>query len=133
MGATGVDIEALQSAARAVDFYYIYTLALIVFFYIWLMKNKNPWSTFVVALSIPISIYCFLFFTYGDVPSRFDLFSVMMNLFAFAQIGWVGGALYAISFIKKAEPVRLVGILISVVSVAGHAIFVLLLFTSSSS
>lgn len=123
-------MDTLQSYIRAIEYYYVYGSSLAAFAFACFVDMRSWRVFFIFLISLPVTIYCFFCFTYGD--SAFDLFSLVVNLLVFAQLGWVGGAISLISLWQSNKYLHNYAFGISVFSVFGHGIMLFLIYFSWS-
>ncbi|MFZ6049646.1 hypothetical protein ACFW0H_26415 [Pseudomonas sp. CR3202] len=117
----------IQDFLRGVDVWYLYVLIVFAFVFSWVVRRKIDFAAFVLVLNFPLSACCYFYFSFGVGPKEIGLVTVLMNLFAFAQIGWGGALVFLIGCFFKSNICFSLGVVLSVVSVGGHALFVLLL------
>ncbi|MNZ84495.1 hypothetical protein D3C78_1032540 [compost metagenome] len=116
-----------QGLLRSIDVGYFYVLIIFVFLFAWIVRRKMTRPVFVFALNFPLSAYCYFYFSFGAGPENIGLVTVFMNLFAFAQAGWVGIILFLIGYFARSNFYCSLGVSVSAVSVGGHALFMLFL------
>jgi hypothetical protein len=73
--------------------------------------------------SVPLSFYCFFYWIYGAGGDRWAPAMLVIEALAFAQLGWLGGAIALLGALVKKELISKVGFWVSLVSVVLHGSF----------
>jgi len=102
---------------------YFYLGFLLVVLAIWKVKPLHAAPLFIWGFSMPLTFFSYLVWIYGSGGDHWTLPMLCIELLALAQIGWLGGLFALLGRLSRWEFLRKAGFVISIVSVAGHGVF----------
>lgn len=107
---------------------YIYLGLLLSTFIAIKFKPEHAASLFIWGCSIPLSAFCYLLWIHGS-GGGWNLVVFLVVMFAFSQVGWLGGALAVFGKLINARYLKKAGLWVSIVSVTSHGLFLILILT----
>ncbi|MBX8485237.1 hypothetical protein [Pseudomonas cichorii] len=105
---------------------YIYLGLLLSTFIAIKFKPEHAASLFIWGCSIPLSAFCYLLWIHGS-GGGWNLVVFLVEVFAFSQVGWLGGALAFFGWLVSASYLKKSGLWISMVSVVSHGLFLMVI------
>ncbi|MBX8502008.1 hypothetical protein K5D34_07270 [Pseudomonas cichorii] len=107
---------------------YIYLGLLLLTFIAIKYKSEYAASLFIGCCSIPLSAFCYLLWVHGS-GGGWNLVTFLVVMFAFSQVGWLGGALAIFGKLINARYLKKAGLWVSIVSVISHGLFLISILT----
>ncbi|MBX8495095.1 hypothetical protein [Pseudomonas cichorii] len=108
---------------------YIYLGLLLSTFIAIKFKPEHAASLFIWGCSIPLSAFCYLVWVHA-VGGSWNFVMFLVEVFAFSQAGWLGGALALTGSLNNIRYIKKAGLWVSMVSVIFHGLFLILILVS---
>ncbi|MGX9568168.1 hypothetical protein [Pseudomonas viciae] len=96
------------------------------------IKPSKVASLFIGGFSLPLSLFCYVVWVYASGPEDWSWVNFLFDLLAFAQIGWLGGALALVGVLIKVNVLKKAGLWVSIGSVVFHGLFLSLMCISGA-
>ncbi|MBX8556230.1 hypothetical protein K5D43_17310 [Pseudomonas cichorii] len=119
-------MDELKGELAGLDVY-VYSGLLLSTFIAINYKPEHAASLFIWGCSVPLSAFCYLVWVYGSGGS-WNFVTFLIEIFAFSQAGWLGGALAFFGWLVSARYLKKTGLWISIVSVVSHGLFLMVIF-----
>jgi hypothetical protein len=116
-------LDTLKVIAHSMNAGFVYLGLVLAYVLAVKFKLGRPAFLFVWGCSVPLSLYCFFFWVYKVGGDQWALFTLALDTLAFAQLGWLGGAIALLGALVKKELMSKVGLWVSWVSVVLHGGF----------
>ncbi|MDO7929143.1 hypothetical protein Q6A51_20365 [Pseudomonas sp. KFB-139] len=110
---------------------YIYLGLLLSTFIAIKFKPEHAASLFIWGCSVPLSAFCYLVWVHA-VGGGWNFVMFLVEVFAFSQAGWLGGALALVGRLRNIKSIKKTGLWVSVVSVVFHGLFLMLILVSGA-
>lgn len=110
---------------------YIYLGLLLSTFIAIKFKPEHAASLFIWGCSVPLSAFCYLVWVHA-VGGSWNFVTLLIEIFAFSQAGWLGGALAFVGRLNNMKSIKKAGLWVSIVSVVFHGLFLMLIFVSGA-
>ncbi|GFM87059.1 hypothetical protein PSCICO_24580 [Pseudomonas cichorii] len=123
-------MDELKGELAGLDIY-VYSGLLLSTFIAINYKPEHAASLFIWGCSVPLSAFCYLVWVYGSGGS-WNFVTLLIEIFAFSQAGWLGGALAFVGRLNNMKSIKKAGLWVSIVSVVFHGLFLMLIFVSGA-
>ncbi|GFM77134.1 hypothetical protein PSCICM_29530 [Pseudomonas cichorii] len=123
-------MDELKRVLAGLDIY-VYSGLLLSNFIAIKYKPEHAVSLFIWGCSVPLSAFCYLVWVYGSGGS-WNFVTLLIEIFAFSQAGWLGGALAFVGRLNNMKSIKKAGLWVSIVSVVFHGLFLMLIFVSGA-
>ncbi|ROM79082.1 hypothetical protein BK654_06825 [Pseudomonas brassicacearum] len=90
------------------------------------LRVANAASLFIWGCSVPVTVFSYAAWIYASGGDKWSPTMLFIEIFLLAQLGWLGGGLafLGMAIKEKSNTLKRAGLWISIVSVAGHGLFI---------